>query len=223
VLVREGLQPVVIVTADYEGGDLGAVMRDVQSALRGMAIPAGYRMEIGGLHASQRETFGNLAQVALFGVVLTLLVLIAQFRRVRPAVAVLLTVPFALFGAMVTLWATGTPLNASSLMGCVLLVGLEVKSGILLLEVAEEHAAEGMDYIAALAVAARRRIRPIMLTTTATMFGVLPLALGIGAGAEIQRPLAVAVLGGIVLSKFMNLVALPSLAAALAPRRRSSP
>jgi multidrug efflux pump subunit AcrB len=223
VLVREGLLPVVIVTADYEGGDLGAVMRDARAALSGMPVPAGYRMEVGGLYASQQETFGNLAMVALFGVVLTLLVLIAQFRRVLPAVAVLLTVPFALFGAMVTLWVTRTPLNASSLMGCVLLVGLEVKSGILLLEVAEDHAAEGMAYLEALSVAARRRIRPIMLTTTATMFGVLPLALGLGAGAEIQRPLAVAVLGGIVLSKFMNLVALPSLAAALGPRPRRTP
>src|SRR5439155_12190688 len=109
--------------------------------------------------------------------------------------------------------------KASSLMGCVLLVGLEVKTGILLLEVAEEYAAEGHGYPEALALAGRRRIRPIMLTTTATMFGVLPLALGIGAGAEIQRPLAIAVLGGLALSKFLTLVALPSLAVLLAGRR----
>jgi multidrug efflux pump subunit AcrB len=200
-------------------------MRDVEGAVSDVPVPPGYRLEIGGQHASQRETFVNLAEVAFFGTVLTLLVLIAQFRRVMPALAVLLTVPFALFGAIVALWATGTPLNASSLMGCVLLVGLEVKSGILLLEVAEGHASESARegrpaaYVECLAAAAKRRIRPIMLTTTATMFGVLPLALGIGAGAEMQRPLAVAVLGGILLSKFLNLVALPSLAAAFAPRR----
>ena len=222
VLTREGLQPAVIVTADYEGNDLGAVMRDVQRRLAGLEVPNGYRMEIGGQHASQLETFRNLAAVAAFGVVLTLLVLVAQFRRVAPAAAVLLTIPFALFGALATLAAARVPLNASSLMGCVLLVGLEVKSGILLLEVAEERAAEGATYAEALAEAARRRIRPIMLTTTATLFGVLPLALGVGAGAEIQRPLAVAVLGGIVLSKFLNLVALPSLAAAFAPSRRAA-
>jgi CzcA family heavy metal efflux pump len=217
-LTREGLQPVVIVTASIEGRDLGSVTADVAKQLEGLTLPTGYRLEVGGLSASQAQTFRQLGMVAFFGVVLILLVLIAQFRRVRPALAVLLTVPFALFGALVTLWLTHTPLNASSLMGCVLLVGLEVKSGILLLEVAEVQAAAGHTYVEALALAAQRRIRPIMLTTTATMFGVLPLALGLGAGAEIQRPLAIAVLGGILLSKFMTLAALPSLAAALAPR-----
>lgn len=218
VLTREGLQPVIIVTAALEGRDLGSVTNDVAKALTGLELHPGYRMEVGGLIASQRQTFAQLGLVGFFGVILILLVLIAQFRRVRPALAVLLTVPFALFGAMLTLWLTQTPLNASSLMGCVLLVGLEVKSGILLLEVAEAEAAAGHTYVEALALAAQRRIRPIMLTTTATMFGVLPLALGVGAGAEIQRPLAIAVLGGILVSKFMTLAALPSLAAALAPR-----
>ena len=219
VLTREGLQPMIAVTAAIEGRDLGSVMDDVQHALVGLAVPPGARMELGGLHAAQQDTFRQLGVVAFFGVVLILLVLIAQFRRLRPAIAVLLTVPFALFGALITLWVTGTPLNASSLMGCVLLVGLEVKSGILLLEVAEAHAEAGHPYVEALRLAAERRIRPIMLTTTATMFGVLPLALGIGAGAELQQPLAIAVLGGIVVSKFMTLAALPSLAALLAGRK----
>ncbi len=127
----------------------------------------------------------------------------------RPSLAVLATTPFAIAGALVTLWATHTPLNVSSLMGFVLLVGLEVKSGILLLEVAQENEARGMSAVSAVVEAGRRRIRPIMLTTTATLFGVLPLALGIGAGTDVLRPLALAVLGGIALSKFLNLVALP--------------
>lgn len=218
VLYHEGLQPVVIVTADHEHRDLGSIARDVQAHLVDLRLPQGYRLEIGGQSVSQRDMFVNLGTVLLFGLVLTLLVLIAQFRRVRPALAVMLTTPFAVAGGLVTLWLTHTPLNASSLMGCVLLVGLEVKSGILLLEVAEEHAARGMSYVDALVKAGERRIRPIMLTTTATLFGVLPLALGLGTGAEIHRPLAVAVLGGIALSKFFNLVALPSIAALFAGR-----
>lgn len=221
VLMREGLQPVVVVTAGIEGRDLGSVMKDVQRALDGVTRPAGVRIELGGQYAAQQATFRQLATVAFFGVVLTLLVLMAQFRRVRPALAVLLTVPFALFGALVSLWVTGTALNASSLMGLVLLVGLEVKAGILLLEVAEANAEAGTPYVEALALAAGRRIRPIMLTTTATMFGVLPLALGVGAGAELLQPLAVAVLGGIVVSKFLTLAALPSIAAALAAKREA--
>lgn len=221
VLMREGLQPVVVVTAGIEGRDLGSVMNDVQRALADVSRPAGVRLELGGQHAAQQATFRQLSLVAFFGVVLTLLVLMAQFRRVRPSFAVLLTVPFALFGALVSLWVTGTALNASSLMGLVLLVGLEVKAGILLLEVAEAHAEAGTPYVEALALAAERRIRPIMLTTTATMFGVLPLALGLGAGAELLQPLAVAVLGGIVVSKFLTLAALPSIAAALAGKREA--
>jgi CzcA family heavy metal efflux pump len=209
---HEDLQPVVTVTAELEGRDLGSVDRDVRAALRGLRVPSGYRMELGGQQASQREAFRNLAAVAFGGVLLTLLVLTLQFRRVRPALAVLATTPFAIAGALVTLWATQTPLNISSLMGFVLLVGLEVKSGILLLEVAQEHEARGLDAVSAVVEAGRRRIRPIMLTTTATLFGVLPLALGIGKGTDVLRPLALAVLGGIALSKFLNLVALPSLA-----------
>ena len=219
VLMHEGLQPVVILTADHQGRDLGSIVRDVQRALASLQLPSGYRMEIGGQYEAQQEAFANMATVTGFGLLLTLLVLIAQFRRVRPAFAVLSTTPFALVGALVTLWATNTPLNASSLMGCVLLVGLEVKTGILLLEVAENFVDAGHSYVEALALAGQRRIRPIMLTTTATMFGVLPLAFGIGSGAEIQRPLAVAVLGGLTISKFLNLIALPSLAVLFAGKR----
>ncbi len=209
---HEDLQPVVTVTAELEGRDLGSVDRDVRRALAGLRVPRGYRVELGGQQASQREAFRNLAAVALGGALLTLLVLTLQFRRVRPSLAVLATTPFAVAGALVTLWLTATPLNVSSLMGFVLLVGLEVKSGILLLEVAQQQAARGADPVSAVVEAGRRRIRPIMLTTTATLFGVLPLALGVGAGADVLRPLALAVLGGIALSKFLNLVALPSLA-----------
>lgn len=217
-VIHESLSPVVIVTAATEGRDLGSVVRDVRAALAPMTIPTGVRREIGGQVESQADTFRDLAYVGGAGLLLTLLVMIAQFRRVMPAIAVLLTTPFALAGALVTLLVTGTPLDASSLMGVILLVGLEVKSGILLLEVAEAHVDAGETYVEALRLACERRIRPIMLTATATMVGVLPLALGVGAGAEIQRPLAIAVLGGIGLSKFVTLVALPSLAALLADR-----
>ncbi len=222
-VIHEGLSPVVIVTAATEGRDLGSVVRDVREALDAMVLPTGVRREIGGQIESQADTFRDLAYVAGAGLLLTLLVMIAQFRRVMPALAVLLTTPFALAGALVTLLVTGTPLDASSLMGMILLVGLEVKSGILLLEVAEAHVDAGETYVEGLRIACERRIRPIMLTATATMVGVLPLALGVGAGAEIQRPLAIAVLGGIGLSKFVTLLALPSLAALLADRRAPVP
>lgn len=211
-LRREALRPVVLVTADTEGRDLGAIAADVRAAVAEVGASPGVHVEVGGQMAAQSASFRQLFAVLGFGLLATLVVLVAQFRRLRPALAVLLTTPFALAGAAVALMLTGTALDVSAMMGMVLLVGLEVKAGILLLEVAEEHAAAGMSYVSALELACARRIRPIMMTATATLAGVLPLALETGAGAEIQRPLAIAVLGGIGLSKFVTLVAMPSLA-----------
>ncbi|TAK32419.1 MAG: efflux RND transporter permease subunit [Myxococcaceae bacterium] len=224
VLLHEGLQPVVIVTADHQGRDLGGVVRDIQAALRDLRLPPGYRLEYGGQYAGQQESSRNLAIVALAGALLVLVVLVAQFGTLRPALAVLFTAPLALVGALGALWATDTPLNASSLMGCVLLVGLVVKNGILLMEVAEEHAHEhGGAYEDALAFAAERRIRPIAMTTLATLAGLMPLALAIGAGSEMQQPLAIAVIGGLSLSAVLSLAVLPALAAGLERARWGSP
>ena len=216
VLYHEGLQPVVLVTANTEGRDLGGVVRDLEKALVGLPVPPGCRIEMGGQSAGQAEASRNLGVVGVAGLLLVLVVLVAQFGALRPALAVLLTTPLAVVGALAALWITGTALNVSSLMGCVLLVGLVVKNGILLVEVAEEHAKEGVSYPDALAMAAERRFRPIAMTTLATIAGLAPLALGIGSGAEMQRPLAVAVIGGLSLSAILSLAVLPSLAAALA-------
>jgi multidrug efflux pump subunit AcrB len=212
VLLHESLQPVVILTADHEGRDLGAVVRDIEAIMRTVRLPQGYRYEIGGQYEGQQETLRNLSYVTAAGLLLVLIVLVAQFRHLRPAVAVILTTPLALVGALATLWATQTPLNASSLMGCVLLVGLVVKNGILLLEVTEEHISPTTRYLDALVYAGERRIRPIAMTTLATVFGLAPLALGIGSGAELQRPLALAVIGGLIVSAGLTLVVLPSVA-----------
>ena len=222
-LRHEALRPVIVVTSDVEGRDLGSVATDVRQALEGVSAPPGGRVDVGGQAAAQVNSFRDLGVVFGFGVLLTLVALVAQFRRVRPAIAVLLTTPFALTGALIALLITGTALDVSAMMGMVLLVGLEVKAGILLLEVAEEHANEGKSYVESLELACARRIRPIMMTATATLAGVLPLALEPGAGAEIQRPLAIVVLGGIGLSKFVTLVAMPALAAALDGGRRGKP
>ena len=217
-LQRENLRAVVIVTADHENRDIGSVMRDVRRKLAGFALPEGYRMELGGQYEGQQETFRDLATVMGFGLVAVLVVLLAQFRRVRIAILVLLSVPLAVVGALATLWATAIPLNASSLMGCVLLVGLVVKNGILLLEQAEKLQHGGQPLESSLVEAGRIRVRPILMTTLATIAGLLPLALGLGSGAEIQRPLAVAVIGGLVVSTGISLFVLPSLVRLVFPK-----
>ncbi len=174
VLRHEALQPVVILTADHEGRDLGSIDRDVEAAVQGLTMPPGYHAELGGQSAEQKASQKSLLEVAGAGALLVLMVLVAQFGSIRPAVAVLLTTPLALVGALAALWITDVPLNAASLMGCVLLVGLVVKNGILLLELAEARARDGVAYGQALAEAASRRTRPIAMTTLATIAGLSP-------------------------------------------------
>jgi multidrug efflux pump subunit AcrB len=190
---------------------LGSVARDVARRIRGLPLPPGVRLEVGGQVEGQQQTVLGMLRVAGLSLVAVAAVLLIQFRRARLAGVVLVSVPFALVGAVAVLSALGVPLNASSLMGCVLLVGLVVKNGILLLERYEAGLAEGKSVDAALVEAGRARVRPIAMTTLATIAGLLPLALGFGAGAELQRPLAVAVIGGLALSTVVTIVLVPAL------------
>jgi len=168
---------------------------------------------IGGQIASQRETLRELAQVGATALLLVLTVLAGQFRYLRLAFLVIGTVPVAIVGAVTALVATQVPLNASSLMGCVLLVGLVVKNGVLLLEEAEHQLRAGIPAAEAVIRAGERRLRPVIMTTLATLAGLFPLALGIGSGSELQRPLAIAVIGGLLTSTLATLAFLPALSA----------
>jgi CzcA family heavy metal efflux pump len=213
LLMHEALQPMVAITGDHEHRDLGSVSDDVDAIVAKTPLPPGYRIVIGGQIEGERATVRELAMVAGVAVLLVLTVLAGQFRRLRLAVLVIASVPVAIVGALLALLATGTPLNASSLMGCVLLVGLVVKNGVLLLEEAEKLASAGHAPEDAVALASDRRLRPVLMTTIATLAGLLPLALGIGAGAELQRPLAIAVIGGLITATTATLGLLPPFAA----------
>ena len=197
-LARERLRPVVHVTARLSGVNLGEAMARVKQRFAAMVVPAGITLEYGGLYADQQRAFGQLELVLVGGVVLMFLVVLWEFRRPTPAVAVMIGALACLCGSFVGLWVTGITLNISSFMGIIMVVGIAAKNGILLLDHAENYAGERMGVREALVDAARIRVRPILMTTLATAAGLLPLALGIGAGAKIQQPLAVAVIGGLV-------------------------
>jgi HAE1 family hydrophobic/amphiphilic exporter-1 len=143
---------------------------------------------------------------------------VGQFRAWTPAVLILLAAPLSLGGALLLLWLTGSDLNISSAMGLILLVGLVVKNGIMLLDLAETLHQAGEPFDVAIAHAGRIRLRPILMTTFCTLFALLPLALGLGAGAELQRPLALAVVGGLALSTPVTLLAVPGVYAAIKSR-----
>jgi multidrug efflux pump subunit AcrB len=222
VLTRESLRPVVVLTADHEGRDLGAVVREVKQKLAGLTLPPGVLLELGGQYEGQQDTLRQLSLVMIFGVLAVSIVLLMQFRRASLVLVVLASVPLALGGAIDALWLTRTALNASSLMGCVLLVGLVVKNGILLLEHFETGLAGGSDVMQAMLEAGGVRARPIVMTTLATVAGLAPLALGLGAGAELQRPLAIAVIGGLVVSTAVTLFLTPALVLLFSRRSQSS-
>src|SRR5262249_38273207 len=153
-LMHEGLTPMVDVTADHEGRDLGSISHQIEPILAGMSLTRGYRARLGGQIESQRATLRDLGMVAVVAVLLVLSLLAADFRRFRLALLVPGAIPVAAVGALLALLVTGMPLNASSLMGMVLLVGLVVKNGVLLLEEAEKQFDSGLEAVEAVAAAA---------------------------------------------------------------------
>jgi CzcA family heavy metal efflux pump len=206
---RENQQRYISLKANLEGRDLGSAVQEVRGKLAGLKLPAGYTLVLGGLYASQQETFGQLLAVLGLAIVLVYLVLVVQFRSFSQPLAIFTAIPLALFGVVVALWITHTPINVSSFMGIILLIGLVVKNGIILLEYTNRLREEGLSLDDALIEAGRVRLRPILMTTLCTILGLLPLALGLGAGAELQKPLAIAVIGGLSLSTIFTLIFVP--------------
>ena len=217
-LLRENLRGMALVSGRLEGRDLGSAVDEIRTRLQEVRLPVGYTYEIGGQYESQRQAFRELLMVSGIATVLVFTILVIQFRAWIPAVLILLAAPLSIGGALALLRITGTDLNVSSAMGLILLVGLVVKNGIMLLDFSEKLHEEGESFEAAIAHAGRIRLRPILMTTFCTLFGLLPLALGLGAGAELQKPLALAVIGGLALSTPVTLLAVPGLYSAIKRR-----
>ena len=168
-----------------------------------------------------RESGGSLTFLFGISIVFIYLVLAAQFESFTHPLTILLTVPLAIFGALLTLKLLGMSLNVYSQIGLILLIGLVTKNAILIVEYANQlRRKEGLEPLEAVARSARVRLRPILMTSLATIFGVLPIALGLGAGAESRKPLGVAVVGGMLFSTFLALMVVPVVYTYLAGRVR---
>ena len=215
---RENQQQMITMTSDVTA-PLGTVMSGVNAVLAANPAPAGIRMEVGGQSAGQKEAFRSLLTVLALAIAAVIAVMVLQFRSFVEPLVVLAAAPISFVGAMGLLLITGTPLNVSSFMGLILLVGLIVKNGIILLDFTHHRMlTEGETLEPALLEAGRVRLRPILMTTLCTLFGLLPLALGLGAGSEMQRPLALAVIGGLALSTPITLYLVPTFLVAVRGR-----
>ncbi|HEV8365736.1 MAG TPA: efflux RND transporter permease subunit [Gemmatimonadaceae bacterium] len=218
-LLRENQQQMIAVTADVSERALGDIMGDVRQVLADNPPPSGIRWELGGLYASQQQAFRSLLLVLALAAASVVAVMVVQFQSFVEPLVVLLAAPLSFVGALILLLLTGTPLNVASFMGLILLVGLIVKNGIILLDFTRRRMLkDGVTLEEAIRDAARVRLRPILMTTLCTLFGLLPLALGLGAGSELQRPLALAVIGGLALSTPITLYMVPTLLVAIRGR-----
>ena len=212
-LVRQDQRQMVAITAGLSGRGLGSVTKDVRALLNKTNLPPGVTYQLGGQYESQQTAFRGLLMVFGLALALVFIVLVVQFRSYAKPLIILFAAPVSLVGGLLALWVTRTPLNISSFMGLIMLIGLVVKNGIILLDYTDRLRAErDVTLAAALREAGRVRLRPILMTTLCTIFGLAPLAIGLGAGAELQRPLAIAVIGGLTLSTFITLLVMPALA-----------
>lgn len=213
---RESLRQYVPVTARLEGKDLGTAISEIQGQLaKGVKFPPGMTVEYGGLYQEQQASFRELALSLVLAVVLVFITLLIEFRSFAHPVAIVAGAVLALGGVLLALLLTGETLNVVSLMGMIMVVGIVAKNGILMLDAVEEHLQEGDSLRQALLRSGRRRFRPVLMTSLAAILGMLPLALAIGAGAELLQPLAIAVIGGLAVALLLSLVVTPTVYAML--------
>jgi len=209
---RENLRNLAAVTAHLEDRDLGSAMREIRTRLpKEVRIPPGTEIEYGGLYQIQRESFAALTHVLLMSMLLIFIILVFEFRSFSHPIAILIATVLCSSGTLLALYVTHTTLNIASFMGAIMVIGIVHKNGILMLDSERHFTSLGHPLQHAIFLAGRRRLRPILMTALATIFGMLPLAIGVGSGAQLLQPLAIAVIGGVAISILLSLVITPVL------------
>jgi HAE1 family hydrophobic/amphiphilic exporter-1 len=206
---RRDMKRVVVVRANYDGRAMTDVTGEIMKAASKLPMPSGYSVAMGGEAEEFSETVRNILQSLLLAVIFIYLVLASEFGSFLQPLAIMLSMPLSMVGVLLMLLATGTTFNLMSMIGLILLMGLVTKNAILLVDFANQGRARGQDRESALIDAGEIRLRPIAMTTLAMIFGMLPLALALGAGAEFRAPLARAVIGGLITSSLLTLVVVP--------------
>ncbi|WP_440102464.1 efflux RND transporter permease subunit [Streptosporangium sp. H16] len=200
------------VSGTATGSDLGAVTTQLTSKLEALALPAGASFTMGGVSADQAEAFGQLGLAMLAAIAIVFMIMVAAFRSFVQPLILLVSVPFAATGAIGLLLATGTPMGVPALIGMLMLIGIVVTNAIVLIDLINQYREQGMGIVEAVIEGGRRRLRPILMTAVATIFALIPMALGLtGSGGFISQPLAIVVIGGLLSSTLLTLVLVPTL------------
>ncbi len=206
---RRNLKRVALVESNFTGETLTKVSKDIEEGIAQLRIPSGYSVEMSGETEMFRETVSHIVESMLLAIIFIYLVLASQFGSFLQPLAIMLSLPLSMVGVLLMLLATGTTFNIMSMIGLILLMGLVTKNAILLIDFANQGRERGLGRREALIDAGQIRLRPIVMTTMAMIFGMLPLALAIGAGAEFRAPLARAVIGGLITGSLLTLVVVP--------------
>ncbi len=206
---RRNLERVATIEGNYQRRPLTDVVRDVQARLGQMTLPAGYRFNFGGEQQDFVETVGYMTESLLLAVVFIYLILASQFGSFTQPLAIMFSLPLSLFGVTLALALVRGTFNMMSMVGIIMLMGLVTKNAILLVDMANKARERGMPRVEALVAAGQVRLRPIVMTTLAMIFGMLPTALALGAGSEFRAPMAIAVIGGLITSTLLTLVVVP--------------
>jgi cobalt-zinc-cadmium resistance protein CzcA len=202
----------VVVVANVKGRDLVGFVEEAQrKVLSEVALPVGYSMQWGGQFENQQRAAARLSIVVPIAIGMIFLLLFATFRSVRQSVLILSNIPLAMIGGVFALWISGEYLSVPASVGFIALLGIAVLNGVVMVTYFNQLLAQGLDIGEVVVEGARRRLRPVLMTASIAAFGLLPLLFATGPGSEIQRPLAIVVIGGLVTSTTLTLILLPIL------------
>jgi CzcA family heavy metal efflux pump len=217
---RKYQERIVEVTGNVTGRDLGSVSKEISEKLAGINVPTGFQVQMSGNIEQQNKTFSDLGLALILAVILVYMVMASQFQSLIDPFIIMFTVPLGMVGVVWALFLTNTTLSVTSFEGVIVMIGIVVSNGILLVDYTNKLRKTGMPLHQAVTRAGRTRLRPILMTTLATVLGLIPMALGLG-GETSQAPLAIAVIGGLSLSTFLTLFFIPTLYTVFEERFRS--
>jgi HAE1 family hydrophobic/amphiphilic exporter-1 len=200
---------VALVSANLASGDLGSAVNELQSMVAALELPVGTSVMVSGQSEDMRESFRSLQLTLVLAVFLVYLVMASQFESLLHPFVILLTIPLALVGAVWAMFITGTTVNVVAYIGLIMLAGIVVNQSIVLIDAVNRARERGLEKHAAIFEAGRTRLRPILITKLTTILGLLPMALGLGEGAEIRQPMAVTVIGGVAVASVFTLLVIP--------------